>query len=294
MASLKEIRGRIISVSSTRKITSAMKMVSASKLKKAQNAIDNSIPYLSVLMGIVQNFKTAFQGECYSPFILKREVKKVTLIVVASNGSLCGAFNNNIIKKFNDVYADLAKTVGKKNISIYAVGRKIEEHLDKSHIKRKKLPIPIELSGSKLDYEPVVNLSNEFIDSFLKGHTDEVVFVYNHLKNTAIQEVYVKTLLPFTASEMETSDSEFIDYILEPGRYELVNELIPKIVNLQLFTGLLDSLAAEHGARTTAMQIATDNADELVQDLKLTYNKLRQTAITTEIITITGGAEAIR
>ena len=296
MASLKEIRGRITSVSSTRKITSAMKMVSAAKLKKAQNAIDNSIPYLYKLTTILQDYVASLDGETLSPLTEVREVKKVLIIAVSSNGSLCGAFNNNIIKAqniiikaFNETYSEYANKVGKKNTFVCTIGKKISEAVEKQHIK--KAIINIDLS-SDIDYQSVAAFVEKVMVRFTDKNFDKVIFIYNHIKNAAIQEVRRENLLPFVPPISEKKKS--IDYIVEPGKFELVNELIPKVVKLQLYSGLLDSVAAEHGARTTAMQIATDNADELVQTLKLTYNKLRQTAITTEIITITGGAEALR
>lgn len=289
MASLKEIRGRITSVSSTRKITSAMKMVSAAKLKKAQNAIDNSIPYLYKLTTILQDYVASLEGECLSPLTEVREVKKVLIIAVSSNGSLCGAFNNNITKAFNETYSEYANKLGKKNTFVCTIGKKISEAVEKQHIK--KAIINIDLS-SDIDYQSVAAFVDKVMVRFTDKKFDKVIFIYNHIKNAAIQEVRRENLLPFVPPISEKKKS--VDYIVEPGKFELVNELIPKVVKLQLYSGLLDSVAAEHGARTTAMQIATDNADELVQTLKLTYNKLRQTAITTEIITITGGAEALR
>jgi F-type H+-transporting ATPase subunit gamma len=292
MASLKEIRSRIISVTSTRKITSAMKMVSAAKLKKAQNAIDNSLPYLSKLTTILENYVASLEGESLSPLTEIREEKKVAIIAISSNGSLCGAFNNNIIKQFEQKYSDYARKIGRNNIKVYPIGRKIREAIDKLKIENslsKK-----DLSADNLDYAAISALADELMVDFTQNNIDKVEFIYNHFKNAAVQQVRCETILPFAPTETEKKEQSSVDYIVEPSSLVLVSDLIPKVVKLQLFSGLLDSIAGEHGARTTAMQIATENADELIQNLKLSYNKLRQTAITTEIITITGGAEALR
>lgn len=292
MASLKEIRSRIISVTSTRKITSAMKMVSAAKLKKAQNAIDNSLPYLSKLTTILENYVASLEGESLSPLTEIREEKKVAIIAISSNGSLCGAFNNNIIKQFEEKYSYYARKIGRNNIKVYPIGRKIREAIDKLKIENslgKK-----DLSADNLDYAAISALADELMADFTQKNIDKVEFIYNHFKNAAVQQVRCETILPFAPTETEKKEQSSVDYIVEPSSLVLVSDLIPKVVRLQLFSGLLDSIAGEHGARTTAMQIATENADELIQNLKLSYNKLRQTAITTEIITITGGAEALR
>ena len=291
MASLKEIRNRIRSVSSTRKTTSAMKMVSGAKLKKAQRAIENSIPYVSKLCSIVDNFIISLNKEQLPALSQEREVKKIAIIAVSSNNSLCGAFNNNVLKAFVSTYKNYRKE--KKKIVVYPIGKKITEAIDRLNIKTKKTGIDI----AKLDYNDVYTLGEKLINDFLEKKIDKVHFIHNHFKSSAVQIIQHKTLLPFfpkpTSEICEPQDSD-IDYIIEPNKAELINELLPKLIKLEFFSGLQDSLTAEHAARSMAMQIATDNADKLTQELKLSYNKLRQASITNEIITIIGGAEAIK
>ena len=290
MASLKEIRSRISSVSSTRKITSAMKMVSAAKLKKAQNTIENSLRYQQKMTDILYGFISSTENDAASPVSEMRTAKRIAIIAVTSDSSLCGAFNNNIIKLFKETYNEYAGKLGSENIDIYPIGKKMVAAVHKMELS--SIETGIEMTD-KLDFAPIAAFMNKLMQEFVEQKIDEVIVIYNHFKNAGVQVPTKETLLPFAATKQE-SDTANVDYIVEPGKKELVEDLIPKVIRMQLYSILQDSLAAEHGARTTAMQIATENADELVQELTLNYNKLRQAAITTEIITIIGGAEAIK
>ncbi|MBE6312413.1 MAG: ATP synthase F1 subunit gamma [Bacteroidales bacterium] len=290
MASLKEIRSRISSVSSTRKITSAMKMVSAAKLKKAQNTIENSLRYQQKMTDILYGFISSTENDAASPVSEMRAAKRIAIIAVTSDSSLCGAFNNNIIKLFKETYNEYAGELGSENIDIYPIGKKMAAAVHKMELS--SIETGIEMTD-KLDFAPIAAFMNKLMQEFVEQKIDEVIVIYNHFKNAGVQVPTKETLLPFAAPKQE-SDTANVDYIVEPGKKELVEDLIPKVIRMQLYSILQDSLAAEHGARTTAMQIATENADELVQELTLNYNKLRQAAITTEIITIIGGAEAIK
>ena len=290
MASLKEIRIRIKSVSSTRKITSAMKMVSAAKLKKAQKTIENSLPYLSKVTTILNSFVASLDGGLLPALSEQREVKRVAIIAVSSNSSLCGAFNSNVAKTFNALYKEYGQTLGAKHIRVYPIGKKITEVVTNLGIKAKENHIDI---AHDLDYASVSALMGKLIADFSEKRIDKVEIIYNHFKSAGVQQVCTATLLPFFP-DTNASKSDNTDYIIEPNISELVDELMPKVAKLRLFSALQDSIAAEHAARTTAMQIATDNADDLTQELKLNYNKMRQAAITTEILTITSGAEALK
>ena len=290
MASLKELRSRISSVSSTRKITSAMKMVSAAKLKKAQNTIENSLRYQQKMTDILYGFISSTENDAASPVSEMRAAKRIAIIAVTSDSSLCGAFNNNIIKLFKETYNEYAGKLGSENIDIYPIGKKMVAAVHKMELS--SIETGIEMTD-KLDFAPIAAFMNKLMQEFVEQKIDEVIVIYNHFKNAGVQVPTKETLLPFAAPKQE-SDTANVDYIVEPGKKELVEDLIPKVIRMQLYSILQDSLAAEHGARTTAMQIATENADELVQELTLNYNKLRQAAITTEIITIIGGAEAIK
>ena len=267
-----------------------MKMVSGAKLKKAQRAIENSIPYVSKLCSIVDNFIVSLDDDQLPALSREREVKKVAIIVVSSNSSLCGAFNSNALKAFTETYDSYRKE--KIEVIVYPIGKKITESIQRKRIKKKKCNIDI----AKLDYSDVLMLGEELINDFLEKRIDKVHFIHNHFKSSASQVIEHKTLLPFLPRQTEICESidKNIDYIIEPNITELINELLPKLIKLELFSGLQDSIAAEHAARSMAMQIATENADQLTQDLKLSYNKVRQASITNEIITIIGGAEAIK
>lgn len=284
MANLKEIRNRIASVSSTMQITSAMKMVSAAKLKKAQDAITAMRPYSDKLTELIQNLSGAIDGDTPNPYTQLRPVKKSLLIVITSNRGLCGGFNSNIIKATNSYLAEHAN----EKVDLITLGKKGNDILAKSsNINANNNAIFDDLSFSHAS-----EIAEAFMEAFAQKEYDRVDVVYNRFKNAATQIVTTETLLPISA-EVEDNNSATADYIFEPTQEEIVNELLPKSVKMQLFKALRDSFASEHGARMTAMHKATDNATELRDQLKLTYNKARQAAITNEILEIVGGAEAL-
>ena len=284
MANLKEIRNRIASVSSTMQITSAMKMVSAAKLKKAQDAITAMRPYSDKLKELIQNLSGAIDGDTPNPYTQLRPVKKSLLIVITSNRGLCGGFNSNIIKATNNYLAEHAN----ENVDLITLGKKGNDILAKSNnIKATNNAIFDDLS-----FINASDIAEVFMEAFAQKEYDRVDVVYNRFKNAATQIVTTETLLPISA-EVEDNNSAMADYIFEPMQEEIVSELLPKSVKMQLFKALRDSFASEHGARMTAMHKATDNATELRDQLKLTYNKARQAAITNEILEIVGGAEAL-
>ena len=271
MASLKEVKGRIASVNNTRKITSAMKMVASAKLHKAQAAIENMLPYERRLNHILTNFLSA-DSEVESPFIVKREVKRVAIVVFASNTSLCGGFNANIIRHLT-VILDEYKSLGMENVLLYPVGRKVAD---------------------KPSYQEAAALAEDLMRRFLHRDIDKVELLYNHFRSTAVQVLTRETYLPIdlTQEKKEEDKGRIPDYIVEPSVDVVMGELLPKVLRMKMFTVLLDSNASEHAARTMAMQIATDNANDLLQDLTVMYNKSRQQAITNELLDIVGGSMA--
>ena len=283
MANLKEIRNRISSVSSTMQITSAMKMVSAAKLKKAQDAIIAMRPYANKLTALLQNLSANLDAESGSKFAELRQVKTVLIVAITSNRGLCGAFNSNIIKQTKqlaDIYSD-------KKVSVLAIGKKGNDVLSKN------LEILSNQSTvfDKLSFENVAEIANMLMAKFESGAFDKIELVYNKFKNAATQIVTTEQFLPILATADERGVPS--DYIFEPTKEEIVKTLIPKSLKMQLYKAIRDSFASEHGARMTAMHKATDNATELRDQLKLTYNKARQAAITNEILEIVGGAEAL-
>jgi len=284
MASLKEVKGRINSVNSTRKITSAMKMVASSKLHKAQQAIENMRPYENQLSGMLTSFLGADQS-VDSPFVQERNVERVAIIAYASNSSLCGGFNSNVVKKLTSVISSY-ENLGHENIEVYAIGRKIAE-------ASQKLGYPSKGDFSQMADKPSYKVASELAASlmqrYIDGEIDKVVLIYNHFKNTGTQILTEETYLPLQLAAVD-GNKQSADYIVEPSVPELLATLVPKVLHLKLYTALLDSNASEHAARTTAMQIATDNADDLLQELTLTYNKTRQQAITMELLDIVGGS----
>lgn len=287
MASLKEVKGRITTVNNTRKITSAMKMVASAKLHKAQAAITNMLPYEQRLHRLLTNFLNGEEvSSCYTNV---KEVKRIALVVFSSNSSLCGGFNANIIKHTNQ-WLDAHQALGKENILIYPIGRKVADAL----IKRGyEVQGDFQHMADKPSFAEASALAQELMDKFEQGEVDQVEVLYNHFKSTASQilthEVYLP--IPIKASDEDASKEE-TDYILEPSREELLQMLLPKVLRMKFYTILLDSNASEHAARTMAMQIATDNADDLLQELTLMYNKTRQQAITNELLDIVGGSMA--
>ena len=285
MANLKEIRNRIVSVSSTMQITSAMKMVSAAKLKKAQDAITSMRPYASKLNNLIQNLSSSLEPDMNSPFVSVREKNSILLVAITSNRGLCGAFNSNVIKKtrqlINEKFSD-------KKVSLITIGKKGSEVLG----KKENIISSHDYIFDDLNYEKADEISKEIMQGFKKEFYDEVILVYNRFKNAATQIVETELFLPIEEN-LDEKNLKSPDYIFEPNQSEIVNELLPKALSIKFFKALHDSFASEHGARMTAMHKATDNATELRDQLKLTYNKARQAAITNEILEIVGGAEAL-
>ena len=289
MANLKEIRNRIVSVSSTMQITSAMKMVSAAKLKKAQDAITSMRPYASKLNNLIQNLSSSLEPDMNSPFVSVREKSSILLVAITSNRGLCGAFNSNVIKKTRQL---IIEEFSDKKVSLITIGKKGSEVLG----KKEKIISTHDYIFDDLNYEKADEISKEIMQGFKKELYDEVILVYNRFKNAATQIVETELFLPIEENIEENLDEKSLkspDYIFEPNQSEIVNELLPKALSIKFFKALRDSFASEHGARMTAMHKATDNATELRDQLKLTYNKARQAAITNEILEIVGGAEAL-
>ncbi|EDP96995.1 ATP synthase F1 subunit gamma [Kordia algicida OT-1] len=284
MANLKEIRNRISSVKSTMQITSAMKMVSAAKLKKAQDAITAMRPYANKLTELLQSLSATLDADSGSKFADQREVNKVLIVAITSNRGLCGAFNSNIIKQannlINNVYAG-------KQVDVLSIGKKGNDILSKTNtILENRSDV-----FDALTFDNVAEIAQKLMDLFEDGSYDKIEIVYNKFKNAATQIIMTEQFLPIVP--IESSENVQLDYIFEPSKEEIVEGLIPKSLKTQLFKAIRDSFASEHGARMTAMHKATDNAAELRDSLTLTYNKARQAAITNEILEIVGGAEAL-
>jgi len=285
MANLKEIRNRITSVSSTMQITSAMKMVSAAKLKKAQDAITAMRPYAEKLTELLQSLSATMDGEVGGSYTAQREVNKVLIVAVTSNRGLCGAFNSNVIKQAKLI----ADTYPGKQVDVFAIGKKGNDALVKTNT----------IVGNKseifddLTFDNVAKIAQILTDKFISGDYDTIQIVYNEFKNAATQIVQTEQFLPLAPVKSDIPVTAG-DYLFEPSKEEIVLTLIPKSLKTQLYKAIRDSFASEHGARMTAMHKATDNATELRDQLKLTYNKARQAAITNEILEIVGGAEALK
>lgn len=287
MASLKEVKGRIASVNSTKKITSAMKMVASAKLHKAQNAIENMLPYERRLNHILTSFLSTEQT-FDSPYIVTREVKRVAIVVFSSNTSLCGGFNANIIKHLMLVI-DEYKSLGLENVLLYPVGKKVAEALKRAGFR---IEGDFQSMAEKPSYKEAATLARAIMRLYAAKELDKVELIYNHFRSTALQILTRETYLPIQLKAEETVDRQgfLADYIVEPSVEEVMEELIPTVLNMKMYTVLLDSNASEHAARTMAMQTATDNANELLQDLTVLYNKSRQQAITNELLDIVGGS----
>ena len=286
MANLKEIRNRIASVSSTMQITSAMKMVSAAKLKKAQDAITSMRPYANTLTELIQNLSGSLDGDTQNLYTQVRPKQSVLIISITSNRGLCGAFNANIIKKTRQLFD---KEFKNQKVSLITIGKKGSEILNKTG----KVISSYDSVFDNLTYNNVSNIAEIVMNHYEKKTFDQVVLVYNRFKNAATQIIEVESFLPIVAEKKGENNSN-VDYIFEPSKSEIISELLPKSLKMQLFKALRDSFASEHGARMTAMHKATDNATDLRDQLKLTYNKARQAAITNEILEIVGGAEALK
>jgi F-type H+-transporting ATPase subunit gamma len=282
MANLKEIRNRIASVSSTMQITSAMKMVSAAKLKKAQDAITAMRPYANKLTELLQNLSATLDADSGSKFSEQREIKNVLIVAITSNRGLCGAFNSNIIKRATAV----AESYDAK-VSIVAIGKKANDALSKNfEVISNQSPV-----FDDLTFDNVAAIAEMLMEQFESKAFDKIEVVYNKFKNAATQEIMTEQFLPIVPLDSASNSNQ--DYIFEPSKEEIVETLIPKSLKTQLYKSIRDSFASEHGARMTAMHKATDNATELRDQLKLTYNKARQASITNEILEIVGGAEAL-
>ena len=282
MANLKEIRNRIASVSSTMQITSAMKMVSAAKLKKAQDAITAMRPYANKLTELLQNLSATLDADSGSKYSEQRELKNVLIVAITSNRGLCGAFNSNIIKQ-----ANLVAEKYDANVSVVAIGKKANDALSKNfEVISNQSPVYDDLT-----FDNVAEIAEMLMEQFESKAFDKIEIIYNKFKNAATQEIMTEQFLPIEAVESDTNVN--LDYIFEPSKVEIVETLIPKSLKTQLYKSIRDSFASEHGARMTAMHKATDNATELRDQLKLTYNKARQASITNEILEIVGGAEAL-
>ena len=296
MASLKEVKTRINSVKSTRKITSAMKMVASAKLHKAQGAIENMLPYQKKLNKILTNFLSA-DLPIESPYVKEREVKRVAIVAFSSNTSLCGAFNANVIKMLLQTVGEF-RTLGQDNILIFPVGKKVDEAVKRLGFEPQETSPTL---SDKPSYQEASELAHRLMEMYVSGEIDRVELIYHHFKSMGVQILLRETYLPIdltrVVDEEEKQKEEEVqggeianDYIIEPSAEELIANLIPTVLSQKLFTAAVDSNASEHAARTLAMQVATDNANELIQDLTKQYNKSRQQAITNELLDIVGGS----
>ena len=289
MANLKEIRTRISSVNSTMQITSAMKMVSAAKLKRAQNAVVQMRPYAEKMQDILANVSNSVDT-ADNPFIKVREENNILIVALTSNRGLCGGFNNNVIKSVKKLVGE----IGEDNVTVLPVGKKANDIFKKqSYIAGDNFPGDHSGLWDNLSFDTIVPLTELLMQKYSDGTYDKIIIVYNSFKNAAVQLLKSEQLLPIVKTEDEEKTIVNTDYIFEPTQEEIITDLIPNSLKVSFYKAMLDSLASEHGARMTAMHKATDNASELIKDLKLTYNKARQAAITNEILEIVGGAEAL-
>ena len=285
MANLKEIRTRITSVASTMQITSAMKMVSAAKLKRAQDAIIQMRPYAEKLHEILINLSATLDDSSEGLYSQERDTQKVLLVAIASNRGLCGAFNANVFKKTEKRIKELSDL----DVQVFPIGKRSVDYFTGKHTMfNSNLEV-----FNDLNFDSSTLIAQEVMDAFVAGSFDKVEIIYNKFVNAATQELMVEPFLPVQPEESEEVQLN-ADYIFEPSKSSIVLDLIPKSLKIQFYKGLLDSHASEHGARMTAMHKATDNAQDLKDDLTLTYNRQRQAAITNEILEIVGGAEALK
>jgi F-type H+-transporting ATPase subunit gamma len=287
MANLKEVKQRINSVMSTQQITKAMKMVSAAKLRRAQEKIVQMRPYSQKLTAILNNVSAASEGDSDIVFATKREVKKVLLVPVTSDKGLCGAFNTNILKATNTAIKEQFEGA---EITVLPLGKKAYEYFKKSNYTLIDTYFGV---FQQLNFDVVKEAASYAMDGFLAGDYDQVVLVFNEFKNVATQLVRVEQFLPMAPQEGEEGNSTETDYLLEPSRTYIIEELVPISLRIQFYKAVLESNASEHGARMTAMDKATENAGELLKELKLMYNRTRQAAITNEILEIVAGANAL-
>jgi F-type H+-transporting ATPase subunit gamma len=291
MANLKEVRNRIVSVNSTQQITKAMKMVAAAKLRRAQDAISQMRPYAQKLNDMLGTVSAGAESAADSPYQQARPVQNVLLILVTSDRGLCGAFNTNVAKaaiaRINEQYADQAR---RGAVQVMAIGKKGAEAMVRRGFKVNTNHVGV---FSSLSFSTVREAAEEAMDQFVKGQYDVVEVIYNEFRNVATQIIRTQQLLPIVATPAPEGVTSQVNYIFEPGEEQIITELIPKTLKIQLYKAVLESNASEHGARMTAMDKATENAGELIKELKLIYNRTRQAAITKEILEIVGGAEAL-
>src|SRR5690554_417972 len=295
MANLKEIRSRITSISSTRQITSAMKMVSAAKLRRAQDSITQMRPYANKLKELLENLSESTEGSAEDIYMVEREIENVLIIPITSNRGLAGAFNTNVIKETNRL---INETYAGKSVTVLAIGKKASDYYKKTEHNIKGTTLPRNMGDifDNMSFELAADYAQRIMNGFVYKQFDKVELVYNQFVNAASQIVQVEQYLPIVPQaegKGNKDDKSQIEYIFEPSKEFIIAELIPKSIKIQLYKAILDSNAAEHGARMTAMHKATDNATELIDDLKLVYNKARQASITNEILEIVGGAEAL-
>jgi len=292
MASLKEIRTRIASVSSTKQITSAMKMVSAAKLRRSQDSIIKLRPYANKLQEILSNISRNVDLSDENVYTKQRHPDKILLVIISSNRGMCGAFNSNVIKKAISVAEEKYEQQFRAgNVSFITLGKKAYEY-----IKNKNYNI-VNFKNDLFDnvsFQSIASFAQIIMTDYAEGKYDKVEIIYNQFKNAAVQILTEEQFLPIEIKQDEKSTFKNYDYIFEPSKEYIIHDLIPKSIKIQLFKAILDSIAAEHGARMTAMHKATDNATEIIKDLTLTYNKARQASITKEILEIVGGAEALK
>ncbi|HYG39921.1 MAG TPA: ATP synthase F1 subunit gamma [Cytophagales bacterium] len=292
MASLKEVRGRIQSVNSTQQITKAMKMVAAAKLRRAQENIIQMRPYSQKLSAIIKNVSAGLdESELDNPYAKERAPERILIVAISSDRGLCGAFNTNVFRAINIMVAEqYSAQAAKGHVTILPVGRKAFDFS-----KRRGLPNVTEYSSlfSAPSYDNVKKVAEYAMQEFLSHHYDRVILVYNEFKNVATQIIRKEQFLPIAPAQTEDTSNVKVDYIFEPSKEEIFKDLIPETLKIQFYKAVLESSASEQGARMTAMDKATENAGELIKELKLTYNRTRQAAITKEILEIVGGAEAL-
>lgn len=292
MANLKEVRNRITSVASTQQITSAMKMVSAAKLRKAQEAVVSLRPYANKLNEILQNL-VQIADSSQAVYSANRDVQIVLLVAITSNRGLCGAFNSNVIKKTKALAFGKYKD---RKVSVLAIGKKADDAFKGTelHIIGSDLPKRLHKLFDELSYENVAPVAESIMENYVIGQFDKVDLIYNEFKNAAVQNLTVEQFLPvLPPEEDETKGGMVHDYIFEPNKEDIVEELIPRSLKIQLYRAILESHAAEHGARMTAMHKATENASDMIKELRISYNKARQASITNELIEIVSGADAL-
>ena len=263
-------------------------MVSAAKLKKTEGITTRFLPYKNKLSEALSNYLGSLEGEVSIPLAEHREVKRVALMAFSSSSGLCGVYNSSVCKLFKQVYDEYAERLGAENVTVFLVGKKVCDYAKKFGIKAEKTFAPL---AESLSYDLAMEISDQMVELFLSKSVDRVELVFNHFKNAGVQVPSREVVLPLKA--LVCTDGPQLDYIVEPDMATFVNELIPKVVRTNFYSIMLDTLTAEHGARMTAMHIASDNADQLSQELKIQYNKARQNVITNELIDIVGGAEAL-